>query len=76
MTVAEVRQRHDQKIIKRRNDIAHRADRDAHGIRQPITAGDADSAVAWITDLVRNSPFSSASLTLHRNRLREPAQLV
>lgn len=52
MTPVEVKQRHDREIIKRRNDIAHRADRDAQGRRQPLSAAEAGAAVAWIHDLV------------------------
>ena len=39
-------------IIKRRNDISHRADRDAHGQRQPMTEVQATAAVDWIYNLV------------------------
>lgn len=53
MTALEVRDRHDKVIIKRRNDIAHRADRDTHGNRQPITADDADDAVTWVSNLAQ-----------------------
>ena len=37
MTREQVKQRHDSEIIKRRNDISHRADRDANGQRQPMS---------------------------------------
>ena len=51
MTANDVKQRHDTVIIKRRNDIAHRADRDALGHRQSISSSDAGNAVTWIADL-------------------------
>jgi hypothetical protein len=53
MTALAVKERHDKVIIKRRNDIAHRADRDAHGKRQPITADEASATVTWISNLVQ-----------------------
>jgi hypothetical protein len=52
MTREEVKRHHDSEIIKRRNDISHRADRDANGQRQPISADQACAAVDWINDLV------------------------
>ncbi len=53
MPADAVKERHDKVIIKRRNDIAHRADRDAHGHRQPISSADAEDAVTWISNLVQ-----------------------
>lgn len=52
MTREQVRQRHDGEIIKRRNDIAHRADRDSNGRRQPMSEAQARAAVDWINNLV------------------------
>ena len=52
MTAQQVKQRHDGEIIKRRNDISHRADRDVNGQRQPMTEAQARAAVDWINDLV------------------------
>lgn len=52
MTGQQVRRRHDGEIIKRRNDISHRADRDVTGQRQPMSEDDARAAVDWIDDLV------------------------
>jgi hypothetical protein len=52
MTRDQVRQHHDGEIIKRRNDISHRADRDANGQRQPMSEAEACSAVDWIDKLV------------------------
>jgi hypothetical protein len=52
MTREEVKKRHDGEIIKRRNDISHRADRDETGQRQPMSEQQARGAVDWISDLV------------------------
>lgn len=51
MTQQQAKQRHEE-IIKRRNDISHRADRDAFGQRQPMTEAQATAAVDWIHSLV------------------------
>ena len=51
MTREQVKQHHDE-IIKRRNDISHRADRDANGERQPMNEAQARAAVDWINNLV------------------------
>lgn len=47
----QARQNHEE-IIKRRNDISHRADRDAFGRRQSMTEAQAIAAVNWIHSLV------------------------
>ena len=52
MTRDQVKQHHDNEIIKRRNDIAHRADRDAKGQRQPMSEQQSRAAVDWISGLV------------------------
>ena len=52
MTRDQVKQHHDDEIIKRRNDISHRADRNAKGQRQPMSEDQVRAAVAWIDDLV------------------------
>lgn len=44
----DVKFRHDEAVIKRRNDIAHRADLAPTGGRQPMTADEAAAAVQWI----------------------------
>lgn len=51
MTGQQAKERHND-VIKRRNDISHRADRDAHGQRQPMTDGDVVTAMDWIDSLV------------------------
>ena len=51
MTRDKVKQYHNDEIIKRRNDISHRADRDASGQRQPMSEEQASAAVDWISDL-------------------------
>jgi hypothetical protein len=50
MTQQQARQHHEE-IIKRRNDISHRADRDALGRRQPMTEAQVTAAVDWIHSL-------------------------
>ena len=52
MTREQVKQHHDGEIIQRRNDISHRADRDANGKRQPMSEDQARAAVDWINNLV------------------------
>jgi restriction system protein len=47
----QAKQTHQQ-IIKRRNEISHRADRDASGGRQLMTETQATAAVDWIDGLV------------------------
>jgi len=47
----QAKQRHNG-VIKRRNDISHRADRDASGRRQPMTSVEVTAAVDWIDTLV------------------------
>jgi restriction system protein len=47
----QAKQTHQQ-VIKRRNDISHRSDRDASGRRQPMTDAQATAAVDWINGLV------------------------
>ena len=51
MTGQQVKQRHSD-VIKRRNDISHRADRNELGHRQPMTDGEAAADVDWIDSLV------------------------
>jgi hypothetical protein len=51
MTLKQARDRHNE-VIKRRNDISHRADRGANGHRQPMTDAEASAAVDWVADLV------------------------
>jgi hypothetical protein len=51
LTRDQVKQRHND-VIRRRNDISHRADRDASGHRQPMTDGEVTAAVNWIDTLV------------------------
>jgi hypothetical protein len=51
MSQQQSRQNHEE-IIKRRNDISHRADRDAFGQRQGMTEAEATAAVDWIHNLV------------------------
>jgi len=52
MTREQVKQRHDGEIIKRRNDISHRADMNANGQRQPMSEDQARAAIEWISNLV------------------------
>jgi hypothetical protein len=52
MTREQVKERHDGEVIKRRNDISHRADRNANGQRQPMSEDQARAAVDWINELV------------------------
>jgi restriction system protein len=51
MSQQQAKKNHEE-IIKRRNDISHRADRDALGKRQSMTEAQATAAVDWIHDLV------------------------
>jgi restriction system protein len=51
MPPQQAKQNHEE-IIKRRNDISHRADRDALGQRQSMTEAQATAAVDWIRNLV------------------------
>ena len=51
MSGQQVKQRHNE-IIRRRNDISHRADRDANGARQPMNEREVHDAVDWIDSLV------------------------
>ena len=51
MSQQQAKQNHEE-IIKRRNDISHRADRDALGQRQCMTEAQATAAVDWIHNLV------------------------
>ena len=51
ITAQQARQHHSE-VIKRRNDISHRADRDALGQRQSMTEDQATAAVDWIDNLV------------------------
>jgi hypothetical protein len=51
MTGQQAKVRHND-VIRRRNDISHRADRDARGQRQPMTEAEATAAVDWIDTLV------------------------
>lgn len=50
MTKDQAKQRHND-VIRRRNDISHRADRDASGRRQPMTEGEVIAAVDWVDAL-------------------------
>lgn len=50
LTREQAKQRHTD-VIRRRNDISHRADRDASGHRQPMTDGEVTAAVDWIDAL-------------------------
>jgi hypothetical protein len=52
ITIQQAKQRHSE-VIRRRNEIAHRADRDALGQRQSVTEAQATAAVDWIDNLVR-----------------------
>jgi hypothetical protein len=51
MSQQQAKQTHEE-IIKRRNDISHRADRDALGQRQCMTDAQATAGVDWIHSLV------------------------
>lgn len=51
MTLQQAKQCHND-VIKRRNDISHRADRDVSGQRQPMTEDQAAAAIDWIDNLV------------------------
>ncbi|GAA0826179.1 hypothetical protein ACFQVD_37025 [Streptosporangium amethystogenes subsp. fukuiense] len=51
MTPVDVKRRHDKEVIKRRNDIAHRSDRDPRGDPTPMTAREAQETLEWISDL-------------------------
>ena len=51
LTKEQAKQRHND-IVKRRNDISHRADRDASGRRQPMASGEVTATVDWIDSLV------------------------
>lgn len=51
MTGQQAKERHND-VVKRRNDISHRADRDAHGQRRPMTDSEVTVAVDWIESLV------------------------
>lgn len=51
LTKDEARRHHDD-IIKRRNDISHRADRGTSGRRQSMSDGQVTAAVNWIETLV------------------------
>jgi hypothetical protein len=51
LTRDQAKQCHND-VIRRRNDISHRADRDTSGRRQPMTDGEATAAVVWIDALV------------------------
>jgi hypothetical protein len=52
MSQQEAKRNHEE-IIKRRNDISHRADRDALGQRQGMTEAQATAAVDWIHNLIQ-----------------------
>jgi restriction system protein len=51
LTKDQAKQRHND-VIRRRNDISHRADRDGSGRRQPMTDGEVTAAVDWVDTLV------------------------
>lgn len=51
MTGQQARERHND-VIRRRNDISHRADRDTRGQRQTMTESEVAAAVDWIDRLV------------------------
>jgi hypothetical protein len=51
MSQQQAKKNHEE-IIDRRNDISHRADRDALGQRKVMTQAQAIAAVDWIHDLV------------------------
>lgn len=51
MSQQQAKKNHEE-IIKRRNDISHRADRDTLGQRQCMTEAQATAAIDWIHNLV------------------------
>ncbi|MGW5880295.1 hypothetical protein ACWFMI_27495 [Nocardiopsis terrae] len=75
VTAAAARDRQDR-VVDRRNRIAHQADLDSDGLRTPMSAAEVEEAVTWIEDVAKRITTLLPGIPQKAVRLETPAWLV